>query len=57
MDPNVVMTIPQLDLTGIDFGGVLSVLMDLIPKLLPVTIGFVALRKGISFIYSSLRGA
>ena len=48
---------PAIDLTGVDFSGILKVVTDLVPQILPVTIAFVALRKGISFIYSSLRGA
>ena len=37
--------------------GVLSEITGLLPVVLPVIIGFIAIRKGISFIQSVLHGA
>ena len=51
------VTMPTIDLTGVDFGGILKIVTDLIPVILPVVVAFIALRKGISFLYNSLRGA
>ena len=36
--------------TAISLSGVLSEVVDLLPIVLPVIIGFIAIRKGISFI-------
>lgn len=44
-------------LTSASFDGVLAGITELLPKVLPAMIGFIALRKGISFIQSILRGA
>lgn len=38
-------------------GGVLDEIVGLLPVVLPVMIGFIALRKGISFIRGILQGA
>lgn len=38
-------------------GGVLDELIGLLPILLPVTIGFIGIRKGISFIIGMLKSA
>lgn len=43
--------------TAIPLSGVLSEVVDLLPIVLPVIIGFIAIRKGISFIQSVLHGA
>lgn len=43
--------------TGVNLSAVLGEITALIPKVLPVVIGFIAFRKGLSFIQSSLRGA
>lgn len=44
-------------ITGVDFGAVLAEITAVAPSILPVTVACIAFRKGISFIYSSLRGA
>lgn len=44
-------------ITGVDFGAVLSEIVSVAPDILPVTVACIAFRKGISFIYSTLRGA
>lgn len=38
-------------------GGVLDEIVALLPTVIPVMIGFIALRKGISFIQSVLHSA
>ena len=38
-------------------GGVLDEIVGLLPVVLPVMIGFIALRKGISFVRGILQGA
>ena len=43
--------------SAISLSGVLSEVVDLLPLVLPVIIGFIAIRKGINFIQSVLHGA
>lgn len=43
--------------TGEMLSGVLNEIVGLLPVILPVMIGFIALRKGIGFIQSILRSA
>lgn len=38
-------------------GGVLDEITGLLPIVVPVSIGFIALRKGIKFLMSALRSA
>ena len=47
----------MINLEGIDLTAVLDEIVSLIPVVLPVVIGFIAFRKGFSFIKSSLKGA
>lgn len=42
---------------GIDLTPVLQGVYDLMPVVIPVTIGFIALRKGISFLFGSIASA
>ena len=37
--------------------GVLNEVTGLLPTIIPVSIGFIAVRKGISFLFSALRHA
>lgn len=37
--------------------GVLAEVVGLLPVVVPVSIGYIALRKGLSFLFKSLRGA
>lgn len=37
--------------------GVFDEIIGLLPIVVPVTVGFIALRKGLSFLFSSLRKA
>ena len=47
----------MIDLTGVDLTAVLDEVVALVPTVLPAIIGFIALRKGISFIKQALKGA
>lgn len=42
---------------NVDFSGILTEIISLLPILLPTIIGFIAIRKGISFLIGSLRRA
>lgn len=44
-------------LSEVDLSGVLSEMLALVPILMPVAISFIAIRKGISFVLSTLRDA
>lgn len=48
---------PMLDLTGVNMNAVLDEVVALVPVVLPAIIGFIALRKGISFVKNALKGA
>lgn len=43
--------------TGTDMSGILTEIINLLPVVLPVVIGFIGVRKGISFLIGSLRRA
>ncbi len=47
----------MIDLTGVELSAVLDEVLRLVPVVLPVTIGFIAFRKGFAFIKRTLRGA
>lgn len=38
-------------------GGVLDEIVGILPVVIPVMIGFIALRKGVAFLMSTLRSA
>lgn len=42
---------------NIDFSGMLEEVVNLLPVVLPVLVGFLAIRKAISFLIGSLRRA
>ena len=46
-----------IDVSGVDFMIVLDEMVALVPVMLPVIVGCLAFRKGISFIKSMVRGA
>lgn len=46
----------KIDVSSVDFMQVVSVMMDLLPTMLPVAIMGIAFRKGISFLLSFVRG-
>jgi len=47
----------MIDLTGIELTAVLDEVVGLLPTVLPVIIGFIAFRKGLSFVKRALKGA
>lgn len=42
---------------GTDLSGILNEIISLLPVVLPVVVGFIGVRKGISFLIGSLRRA
>lgn len=46
-----------IDSNNIDFSGMLQEIVNLLPVVLPVLVGFLGIRKGISFLIGSLRRA
>jgi len=56
-DPVVATTVLSGIMTSDMLKGVLDEVVGLLPTILPVMIGFVALRKGISFILNMLHSA
>ncbi|MGN9018432.1 hypothetical protein ACTNBM_04830 [Lachnospiraceae bacterium HCP1S3_C3] len=44
-------------LTGVDLNTVLSEVTGLLPVVLPVMVGFIAIRKGVSFLQGILHSA
>lgn len=42
---------------NVDFSALLQEIISLLPVLLPTIVGFIAIRKGISFLIGSLRRA
>jgi hypothetical protein len=60
MDAGAATNVAQELLTavsGANIGGVLDGVTGLLPTVLPVMIGFLAIRKGISFLIGMLRSA
>ena len=59
MESTVVETANQVaeSLSGVDLSGVLGEMLALVPILMPVAISFIAIRKAISFVLSTLRDA
>ena len=47
----------MINLEGIDLTAVLDEVVNLVPIVLPVVIGFIAFRKGYAFIKRALKGA
>lgn len=43
--------------TQANVGGVLDGVKDMLPSLLPISVGFIGIRKAISFLLGSLRRA
>ena len=44
-------------INGVDLSVMLQEVVSLLPAVLPTLVGFMAVRKGISFLYGSLRRA
>ena len=43
--------------TSAMLNGVFNEIVGLLPVIVPVSVGFIAIRKGLSFLFSSLRAA
>lgn len=50
-------TVLKTALTGVDLNNVLSEVTGILPVVIPVMIGFIAIRKGLSFLQGVLRSA
>lgn len=46
-----------LDLTGVDLAPITASIQAAVPVVIPVAVGLLGLRKGISFLMNQLRGA
>lgn len=46
----------MIDVSAVDFTSVLNEMVALLPVMLPVAVGCISFRKGISFILSFIRG-
>lgn len=59
MTPIVLTTTlaPLFGTDGVDITGVMDEVVGLLPVVLPVLIGFIAIRKGISFVLGMLHSA
>lgn len=58
------MTVPSYDIAGlftgespIDITPVLDTVFDLLPVVIPIAVAFIGFRKGVSFLFGSLRDA
>ena len=47
---------PAIDLTGVDFSGLVSAITSMVPQVLPVAVTVCGIRKAISFMMSTIRG-
>lgn len=47
----------MMNITAEMLSGVLDELVNLVPIVIPTVVGFIAIRKGLSFVFSSLRKA
>jgi hypothetical protein len=57
MDAVTATTVLNTVITSQVVSGVLEEVVALLPIVIPVAIGFLAIRKGISFVMGMLRGA
>jgi hypothetical protein len=44
-------------LTGVDFSIILDGMLDIVPIVIPVVLGFIAFRKGYTFLKKQIKGA
>lgn len=44
-------------LSGVDFGIILDGMLDVVPIVIPVVLGFIAFRKGYAFVKKQVKGA
>ena len=47
---------PAIDLSGVDFSGLVSAITSMVPQVLPVAVTVCGIRKAISFMMSTIRG-
>lgn len=47
---------PTIDLSGVDFSGLVSSITSMVPQVLPVAVTVCGIRKAISFMMSTIRG-
>lgn len=47
---------PTIDLSGVDFSGLVSSITSIVPQILPVAVTVCGIRKAISFMMSTIRG-
>lgn len=47
---------PAIDLSGVDFTGLVSAITSMVPQVLPVAVTVCGIRKAISFMMSTIRG-
>lgn len=47
---------PAIDLSGVDFSGLVSGITSMVPQVLPVAVTVCGIRKAISFMLSTIRG-
>lgn len=47
---------PTIDVSGVDFSGLVSAIADMVPQVLPVAVTVCGIRKAISFMMSTIRG-
>ena len=57
MDASTATTVLSTVVTADMVGGVLDEVVSLLPIILPAAIGFIAIRKGVSFVLGMLRSA
>lgn len=57
MDATTASTVLSTVVTADMVGGVLNEVVGLLPIILPACIGFLAVRKGVSFVLGMLRSA
>ena len=47
---------PTIDLSGVNFDGLVTAITNAVPQVLPVVVTVVGIRKAISFIIGTIRG-
>lgn len=47
---------PTIDLSGVDFSGLVTSITSIVPQVLPVAVTVCGIRKAISFMMSTIHG-
>ncbi len=55
-EESVTASTPTIDLSGVDFSGLISSITSMVPQVLPVAVTVLGVRKAISFMMSTIRG-